>query len=181
MAWTRGVLRCAVLRRSPGDDVLAEGAHRRCRFGHWLQRHRERFDELDAVTLGHLHDRHRQMHDAARCIGRRILEGEVGDARALDRFERTQIDIVADRALVKNAYLAHSARLAALTGLPLRYGLEEEFLPCRAQAQRHEERLVALMLDLDHFKRINDAAWTCGRRPGSAACRGLAAQPLAGR
>ena len=144
MAWARGLLRGAVLRSSPGDDARAEEAHRGCPFGHWLQRHRERFDELDAVTVRYLHDRHRQMHNALRCIGRRIPEGEVGDAGEFDRVERTQTDIVADLVLLKNAYLAHSPRLDALTGLPLRYGLEEAFEQCCARAHRHEERLVAL-------------------------------------
>jgi hypothetical protein len=32
---TRRVLRCAVLRRSPGEDVLAPDAHARCGFGRW--------------------------------------------------------------------------------------------------------------------------------------------------
>jgi diguanylate cyclase len=156
LAWTRRVLRCAVLHTSPGDDVLAEDAHCHCRFDLWLQGHRERFDQFDAATVRHLHDHHRQMHEAARNICLRILEGGVGDAGELDNFERTQAAIVADLALLKTEYLAHSARLDALTGLPLRYGMEEEFERCRAQARRHGEQMVALMLDLDHFKRIND-------------------------
>jgi diguanylate cyclase (GGDEF)-like protein len=40
--------------------------------------------------------------------------------------------------------------------LPLRYGLEEEFKRCLAQAKRRGELTVAVMLDVDHFKRIND-------------------------
>ena len=155
-AWTRRVLRCAVLRTSPDEDVLAEDAHRRCRLDGWLQRHREHFGQFDAATIRHLDENHRHMHDAARNICRRILEDGTGDAGELDAFERAQTAIVADLALLKTEYLAHSARLDALTGLPLRYGVEEEFERCRAQAQRHGEQIVALMLDLDHFKLIND-------------------------
>jgi len=156
MEWARRVLRCAVLRTSPGDDVLADDSHDRCQFGRWLQRHRERFDELDAVTTRRVEQRHQQMHGAARSICRRILAGEAGDAGELDSFERAQAGVVADLALLKTAYLAHSARLDALTGLPLRYGLEEEFRRCRAQARRHAEKLVAVILDLDEFKGVND-------------------------
>lgn len=156
MAWTRRVLRCAVLRVTPGDDVLADDAHRRCRLELWLQDHGEQVGQLDAVTVERLRQHHAQMHDAARSMCRRILAGEVGNEVDLDAFERSQAGVVADLALLKTTYLAHSARLDALTGLPLRHGLEDEFMRCRAQAQRHGEMLVALLLDLDEFKRVND-------------------------
>lgn len=156
MAWTRSVLRCAVLRAPPGEDVLADDAHGRCEFEAWLRRHRGRFEELDPESTQRLQARHEQMHEAARRICRRMLAGEAADAGELDTFEHTQAGVVADLARLKTAYLARCARLDALTGLPLRHGLEEEFQRCRAQAQRHGEALVALMLDLDDFKRVND-------------------------
>ncbi len=171
MSWTRRILRCAVLRTPPGRDVLADDAHHRCRFDAWMQRYRERLDQLDVVAARRLHEHHRQMHDAAQRICHRILAGEAGDAGELDIFERTQAGVVADLAHLKTAYLAHSARIDPLTGLPLRYGLEEEFLRCRAQAQRHGEMLLALILDLDHFKRVND---TQGHAAGDQALQHVA-------
>jgi len=156
MEWSRRVLRCAVLRTMPGDDVLADDAHCHCRFGVWFGQHRERVDAIGAITAQGLDERHRQMHDAARSICKRILEGATGDAAALDAFEQAQAGVIADLALLKTEYLEHIARLDALTGLPLRYGLEEEFKRCHAQAMRHGEQMVVLLLDLDHFKRVND-------------------------
>jgi diguanylate cyclase (GGDEF)-like protein len=157
MAWTRRVLRCAVLRTPPGEDVLGSHAHHCCRFDQWLHAHRRDLAELDATSLRRLDRNHRQMHEAARDICRRVLAGEEGETAELDAFEHAQAGVVAGLALLKTAYLAHAARLDALTGLPLRHGLEEEFERCRAQARRHAELLVVLMLDLDHFKQINDA------------------------
>ena len=157
MAWTRRVLRCAVLRTPPGEDVLGSDAHHCCRFDQWLHAHRRDLAELDATSLRRLERNHRQMHEAARSICRRVLAGEEGETAELDAFEHAQAGVVAGLALLKTAYLAHAARLDALTGLPLRHGLEEEFERCRAQARRHAELLVVLMLDLDHFKQINDA------------------------
>ena len=156
MEWTRRVLRCAVLRTSPGDDVLADDAHMRCRFGIWFRQHREPFDVIDAVAAQRLDEQHRLMHDAVRSICGRILQGTPGDPAALDAFERTQAGVIADLALLKTECLAQSARIDALTGLPLRYGLEEEFKRYRAQANRHGEGLIVVLLDVDHFKRIND-------------------------
>lgn len=156
MAWTRLVLRCAVLRSHPGDDVLSGDAHHCCRFDRWLESHRERLARLDAATVRRLDRNHRQMHEAARRICGRILAGDPGEPSDLDNFEHAQAGVVAALALLKNAYLAHSARIDALTGLPLRHGLEEEFARCHAQARRHGESLVVMMLDLDRFKDVND-------------------------
>lgn len=171
LAWMHRVLRCAVLRTSPGDDVLAKDAHHRCSFGLWLHRHRKIFDQLDTVTVRHLRAHHRQMHDVARSICRRILEGGAGDEGELDGFEHTRAAVVAELALLKTEYLAHSARLDVLTGLPLRHGLEEEFQRCHSQAQRHGEKMVAVMFDLDHFKRANDEY---GHAAGDLALRHVA-------
>lgn len=156
MDWTRRLLRCAVLRTAPGNDLLAADAHERCRLGIWLQRDRARLEQIDAVTAQRLVEHHEQVHCAARGICGRILAGEPGDAEELDAFERAQAGVVDDLARLKTAVLERSARLDALTGLPLRYGIEEEFARCRSQSMRHGELLVALLLDLDHFKRIND-------------------------
>ena len=100
------------MRTSPGEDVLADDAHCRCLFGGWFQQCRERFDVIDAVAAQRLDEQHRQMQDD---------------------FERTQAGVIANLALFKTQCLARSARLDSLTGLPLRYGLEEEFKRCHAQ------------------------------------------------
>ena len=172
MAWTRMVLRCAVLRTHPGDDVLSGDAHHCCRFERWVKSHRERLANIDAATLRRLDRNHRQMHDAARRICGRILNGVPGEPAELDEFEHSQAGVVAALSLLKNAYLAHSARIDALTGLPLRHGLEEDFERSYAQARRHGESLVVMMLDLDHFKRVNDLH---GHAVGDLALRHAAA------
>jgi diguanylate cyclase (GGDEF)-like protein len=156
LAWSRRVLRCAVLRTSPGEDVLAEDAHCRCLFGEWFRQNRESFDAIDGVAAQRLDEQHRQMHDAVRSICRSILKDAAGDAATLDAFEQTQAEVIADLALFKTQYLAHSSRLDALTGLPLRYGLEDEFKRCHAQAMRRGEQLTVVLFDVDHFKRVND-------------------------
>ncbi len=156
MAWSRRLLRCAILKISPGDDALADDAHCRCAFGKWFLQYRERFDNLEPLATQRLDEQHRQMHDAARSICRDILSGAAGNAVTIDDFERTQASVIADLAILKTQCLAHSARLDSLTGLPLRYGLEEEFQRCLAQTMRRKELMILLLLDIDHFKRVND-------------------------
>lgn len=155
LEWTRRILRCAVLRCSPGDDVLADDAHERCRFGIWFRGCRNQFDAIDRVTAEHLDQQHRLMHGAVRDLCHGILQGH-GAAAALPMFEVTQDAMVADLAQLKTLCLGRSAQLDALTGLPLRNGLEEQFARCSAQAARRGEVVVVVLLDVDNFKRVND-------------------------
>jgi diguanylate cyclase (GGDEF)-like protein len=50
----------------------------------------------------------------------------------------------------------HDASHDALTGLANRRSAEERLEAAYADAQRHHEPLSVLLLDLDHFKRVND-------------------------
>jgi two-component system, cell cycle response regulator len=55
-----------------------------------------------------------------------------------------------------NAELAHRASTDQLTGLPNRRFLDEQLTRACAGAKRHERPLALLMIDVDHFKRVND-------------------------
>ncbi|MDE0854535.1 MAG: PAS domain S-box protein, partial [Nevskia sp.] len=54
------------------------------------------------------------------------------------------------------AFIRHMAHHDALTGLPNRVLLLDRLDMAIRQAQRHDGQLAVLMLDLDHFKRVND-------------------------
>jgi diguanylate cyclase (GGDEF)-like protein len=52
--------------------------------------------------------------------------------------------------------LAELARTDALTGLPNRRAFDERFASEVARARRYGHRLALALMDLDHFKRVND-------------------------
>lgn len=54
-------------------------------------------------------------------------------------------------------YIRHLAQHDALTGLPNRTALHERADTLLAHARRHGEQAALLLLDLDHFKHINDS------------------------
>jgi two-component system, cell cycle response regulator len=76
----------------------------------------------------------------------------------------------------RNLELDHMSRTDALTGLYNRRHLEERLGEFVSLARRHGEDLAAAMVDLDHFKRIND---TAGHPAGDAVLR-VAAERLRG-
>ncbi|AGW92587.1 bifunctional diguanylate cyclase/phosphodiesterase [Cupriavidus necator] len=68
-------------------------------------------------------------------------------AIAYDLTERRRVD----------EYIRHLALHDPLTGLPNRAELNERAQPLLLHARRHGERVALLLLDLDHFKHINDS------------------------
>jgi two-component system, cell cycle response regulator len=71
----------------------------------------------------------------------------------------------------RNADLDRMSRTDALTGLYNRRHLDEELLRQESTASRHQDPLCVLLLDIDHFKRVND---THGHLAGDLVLRGFA-------
>jgi diguanylate cyclase (GGDEF)-like protein len=64
-----------------------------------------------------------------------------------------------------NADLQRLARVDVLTGLSNRRDIEERLLGALSAARRHKSSLAVLLIDIDHFKRVND---TQGHQAGDA-------------
>ena len=156
MDWTRRVMRCAVLRASPGEDVLASEAHMLCRFGHWFASQKHDFEKLDAQKAQRVEVVHQAMHDAIRAICANILAGQPGAISDLAVFEQSQSELTGLMASFKTQFLADAVCNDPLTGLPLRYGIEDEFVQAQRAVRREHTQLYVAMIDVDHFKRIND-------------------------
>lgn len=171
MNWTRRILRCVVLRDSPGEDVLAPLAHTLCRFGGWFMSNRSHFEALDSAATLRIENVHQAMHDAIRTICADVLAGRAGQAADLEAFEQSQSELLGLLARLKTLILSNAVRHDPLTGLPLRYGIESDFVLCQKDAQRNRNRLYIVMIDADHFKRINDRY---GHPGGDVALRHLA-------
>ncbi len=81
MDWTRRIVRCAVLRSTPGEDVLDSQAHTLCRFGGRFMANRGHFEMLDAPSAARVDGVHQTMHDAIRSICSDIMAGRPGALR----------------------------------------------------------------------------------------------------
>lgn len=156
MEWTRRILRCAVLHTSPGEDVLAPMAHTLCRFGRWFILNRAHFEAIDANAARSVEVVHQAMHDAIRAICADVMTGRPGQNADLIAFEKSQSELLTLLARLKTVTLSNAVRHDPLTGLPLRYGIESDFTLCQKDARRNHTLLYVAMIDVDHFKRIND-------------------------
>jgi len=157
MNWTRRILRCAVLKTSPGADVLAPLAHTLCQFGGWYTANLEHFEAIDAVAAHRVERVHQDMHDAIRAICSDMLAGQPGKHGDVDAFEQSQSELLVLLARFKTSILSNAVRYDPLTGLPLRYGIEGDFTQQQKDARRNRNLFYVALIDIDHFKRINDS------------------------
>ena len=171
MNWTRRILRCAVLRTVPGEDVLDPLAHTLCHFGNWFMSSRDHFEALDAPSSRCVEAVHKTMHDAIRSICTRMLAGQPGNHADLETFEQSQSELLVLLARFKTLILTQAVRHDPLTGLPLRYSIENDFALYRKEARRNRTLLYVAMIDVDHFKPVND---THGHLVGDMVLRQLA-------
>jgi diguanylate cyclase (GGDEF)-like protein len=169
--WSRRILRCAVLGASPGADVLEDSAHRLCHFGLWFTENRGHFEKLDTRKTERIEMAHQDMHDAVRSLCMDLLERNRGTSADLERYERSQSELLVLLAELKTLHLASSGHQDVLTGLPSRHGLEAEFTQFRKACLRNRMQCYVGIIDVDHFKRVND---TYGHPIGDVALRHLA-------
>ena len=93
------------------------------------------------------------------------LVARVGVAIRLKR-ERDSLRESAEEARLRAEAASEMSMTDALTGLLNRYGLQRSLQREFAEARRYGRALSCLMIDLDHFKRIND---TFGHNAGDTA------------
>ncbi|MBP9127246.1 MAG: diguanylate cyclase [Elusimicrobia bacterium] len=171
MNWTRRVLRCVLLKTSPGEDVLERQGHNLCRFGRWFAVNRAQIESLDTAAAQQVGLVHRDMHDPVRLICSDALGGQPGNPVHLDAFEQSQSKLLALLAQVKTMILSHAVRIDPLTGLSQRYSIEHDFRLHQTDARRNGNLLYVGMIDVDCFKHINDHY---GHPVGDRALRHLA-------
>jgi diguanylate cyclase (GGDEF)-like protein len=129
------------------------------------------FEELDEARTHRLEIAHQAMHDVIRSICADFLAGLPGQDIHLETFEQTQSELIQLLAGFKTQLLASAVRQDPLTGLPLRYGIENEFSQIQKNCRRNRTLLYIGMLDIDHFKQFNDRY---GHPAGDIALRHLA-------
>ena len=84
-----------------------------------------------------------------------------------------RVKVLQDQLRQRNNELSALSRTDALTGLPNRRELQERMSAATSAARRHQQPSAMLMVDIDHFKRVND---TRGHDGGDIVLRAVAAR-----
>lgn len=168
LAWNQKLLRCSLLKESPGDDMLRPNAHELCRFGLWLAAFKPHLMIYDAQRVNQITFEHVAMHQAVSTLCSHALAGTVANVKDLLAYEQHQSAMVRLLNDVRQQITDHATHHDVLTGLPLRHGLEHAFDMRSKDARRSGQDLWLVMIDLDRFKSINDMY---GHRVGDQALR----------
>jgi diguanylate cyclase (GGDEF)-like protein len=128
-------------------------------------------DVVEGLRLG-AHDYLRKPFEPAELLAR---------VSAALRVKRLQ-----DELRIRNTELEAASRTDALTGLPNRRHLQERLAAAFSAASRHGRPVAVLMVDVDHFKRVNDRLGHAGgdhvlRRIALCLANACRAEDVAGR
>lgn len=125
-------------------------------FTQWMERAMDALPGHQPI-LRRLSDLHNQLHTSAKLV---ILATPDGEALPIKDYEKilTRFDefVTAVRRL-ERAFSEAAAGLDPLTGLRTRVGLQEDFNREMSRLKNAKTPFVLAMMDLDHFKQINDA------------------------
>jgi diguanylate cyclase (GGDEF)-like protein len=165
--WLVKVLRFVASRDVELPEITCGEAHNHCEFGGWLNEQLAA-EGVDRNYLLDIHKKHIAVHQACRQL---ITDLECASQRQrhFDRFETALLEFTDSLTRYKVHLLQLRTSYDALTGLPLRRILDESFDSMNAQYS--ENGLYLMLLDVDHFKKIND---TYGHLVGDMVLRSLA-------
>ncbi len=169
-SWIRRVQATLVCRTKPTPDDMAQDAHLRDDFGTWY--HHERNEHLrhhpEFKALGR---KHRELHVAARNLIRLAAKGGRVAPMSYRAFQRRTDEFRARIASILGDAREMLRYSDPLTGIATRFAMLPRLDQERERAGRTGEQSSIGMVDLDHFKKIND---TWGHNAGDIVLREVA-------
>lgn len=112
--------------------------------------------ELTQVDLAALISNESRRHQRIRHMDIAVNEFDAQVTKLLDRQWVEQTALMLKKVRAQNEQLQHLACHDGLTGLMTREFFNQMLGSALAQAKRHDKSFALMMLDVDHFKEIND-------------------------
>jgi diguanylate cyclase (GGDEF)-like protein len=150
--WLVKVLRFIANGETVYPEITCSDAHHYCEFGHWLNMKLAEERE-DKNFLLDINKKHIAVHAACRHLVKTIARDSAASS-GYDGFENALLAFTEALSRYKVHLLQLRTSYDALTGLPLRRVLDEAYASLNNEFS--ETGLYLLLLDVDHFKKVND-------------------------
>jgi len=153
--WSKNLIRSMICRLPYDSRDIADDAHHHCRFGHWY------YGSPPQAFLEHpafkaIGVEHRRMHQVT---ARLLLESESkGEVAPLDydnfisAAERLRLEIYSFKHEIEESLNTRDP----LTGAENRFNMLSRLRELRELSKRGVQDCSIAIMDLDHFKRVND-------------------------
>ncbi len=153
--WFEGMNRTMLCRLPLDQRDLRDDAHRECRFGQWVYHHAcEKLRKHPAFRA--IEKEHQTMHADAAAMLTNLDECGAAPVDRYDRFanslQRLRLEINTLKEELQNTLY----NLDSLTGANSRIGMLTHLREQRELSRRNAQTFSIAMLDLDHFKEVND-------------------------
>jgi len=154
-SWYKNLLRCLIADTPANEQDLADNAHNFCRFGQW-------FNKLPDQTIKlHPHfskiaSAHKKMHQGAKVLLSLKESKTVIPVNLLDQFhaDLDRLRELFDCLIDEFTEVLHTRD--PLTGASNRTNLLENLQKEHELCKRKSLSCALIMIDLDHFKQVND-------------------------
>lgn len=167
--WAGKLMRLSLLGGEGDRDIMDSESHRHCRFSKWLTLHLDG-ESLDRRRVIDIDQYHTEMHDIARALMLSIISKKVSE-ELVTQYHQAQRVFINSLDSYKEYLVTYRNLHDALTGLPLRHLLYEEYPLILARCERMNHNLYVLIMDIDRFKSVND---TWGHNAGDDVLRSVA-------
>jgi len=156
ITWAQKVFQYLVLKTPAEPQFSAKDSHLLCHFGKWFQSNRAKFEKINRDKTHELEQVHYLVHHHLHNIFSRLDENQHVDADLVSQYQTSQSDLIELLIYFRTHFMTQALQYDPLTGLALRYGMEDQFAALRQSTEKNQKILAVGLLDLDYFKRVND-------------------------
>ena len=153
--WSEMIFSTLICRLTPDQRDISSDAHRHCRFGQWY--YNSGFAALeDHPGFSEIAAEHEHMHQFGASLLRSSMEGLPISTGEYDRFVTAMKQMRLELATIQQEFKEALSNLDPLTGTPSRTGMLTRLREHQEMVRRNIHTCTIAMMDLDHFKAVND-------------------------